>query len=137
MQTLFEQPWKDDKYYQDQWTQFYALRKSLWHRLFIGLLPFAGAMILVMGIPVQWQANVRFLSMALAILSTFAWLFYVVRFFTVGWQMQSWSCPRCGEPFFIGNGVRNPFARHCRHCGLYRPKQSEVATTNDVLPPSL
>jgi hypothetical protein len=136
MQSLFEQSWKDGAYYNEQWTQFYVLRKNLWHRLFLCLLPFVGAMILVMSIPERWQVRVHYLSELLAILSFVTWIAYVIRFFRVGWQIQSRSCPRCGETFFIGNGIRNPFARHCRHCKLYRPRQSELATLDHNLTPT-
>src|ERR1700676_2966940 len=112
--------------------QFYAFRKSVWHQLLRALLPFVAAMILITFLPQQWQTS--FLSRILAILSFAAWIVYVIRFFTVGWKIQSWDCPRCGEPFFNGKGVRNPLARHCLHCGLYRPKRSELATSSPSLP---
>jgi hypothetical protein len=133
MQSLFKQSWKDGAYYNEQWTQFYALRKKLWHQLLLGLLPFVGAIILIAVIPEQWQARVPYLSVVLGVLSFAAWLVSAIRFFTVGWKIQAWNCPRCGETFFIGKGVRNPFARRCGHCELYRPKQSELATLDHNL----
>jgi hypothetical protein len=121
MQSLFEQSWKDGAYYNEQWTQFHALRRKLWHQLLLGLLPFVGAMILIAVISEQWQARVPYLSVVLEVLSFAAWLVI---------------CLRCGETFFIGKGVRNPFARRCRHCEIYRPKQSELATLDHNLPPT-
>jgi hypothetical protein len=41
-------------------------------------------------------------------------------------KIGGWICPQCGEFFFASTFVRNPLGRSCRHCGLTRPKASEI-----------
>jgi len=50
----------------------------------------------------------------------------------VGWlRLVFWRCPRCGRHFFF-NGISNPFARRCMHCGL--PKWSRSPGPDAPIP---
>jgi len=125
MQALFEPEWKDDAYYKEQWRQFYVDRSNALKKLSIGILPF----LLLIGIgaimPSNWLQN-RFIAYAFIIIGLAAWLFYAFRLFTSGVAVQGFTCPRCGESFFVGGVWRNSFTRRCLHCGLRRMKRREV-----------
>jgi hypothetical protein len=51
---------------------------------------------------------------------------WLVAFAIIGYEKSNFRCPRCGELFFCKfdnrpwrmSWQRNPFARHCMHCGL-------------------
>ncbi|HEY7204186.1 MAG TPA: hypothetical protein VIA61_07825 [Methylomirabilota bacterium] len=55
--------------------------------------------------------------------AAFVWM---IAFAAIGYVKWNFECPRCGELFFRKldarpwrqDWYRNPFARHCMHCGL-------------------
>jgi hypothetical protein len=126
MQNLFDNPWKDDSYYREQWLAYYEERNHRIIRLGYSLSGIACAGLLFALIPQRIQEHHPIFSVTVGIASLVAWLLIVIQWFMLNWQMGNWNCPRCAEPFFISSFVRNPFGRKCRHCGLRRLKQSEV-----------
>ena len=67
--------------------------------------------------------DVRFVLM---IPGVFLLLGLPAQWFLFAYRVGGWTCPKCGELFFISTLVRSPFGRRCRHCRLVRPKESEV-----------
>ena len=124
MQPILDEPWKTDDWYLNQWRAFYRLRMQRLRKLY---LTFAGiaASALVFGlIPEEFKNNHAYFTNAVMIAGGLAWCSLGLLWFSINWQMTSWDCPRCGEPFF----ARNPFRRRCRSCGLLRPRQSQVGS---------
>jgi len=128
MQNLIDPIWKDETYYRDQWVQFYEIRRKALVQLAIGIVPFLITVALAGGMNLLFSYHAPyFLGITIEIFAIAAWLYYAFMFFKTTWQYGSWDCPRCGEQFFYGTSERNPFARHCLHCGLRRPRKSEVS----------
>jgi hypothetical protein len=118
---------KNAEFYREDWHTYYVERHRGVARL--GLLA-AGTSILALLfglVPNQFIETHHIFSLFVAILSGCLWLAIGVSWFSLIWKMSSWECPHCGQPFFYSTFVRNPFGRHCRHCGLRRLKKSEVA----------
>ena len=126
MQNLFDNPWKDDAYYREQWRTYYQERNRRVVRLGYSISAIGCSVLLSALIPQRLQEHHPVLSLIVRIAIVLAWLFIVIQWFALNWQMGSWNCPRCSEPFFVSSFVRNPFGRKCRHCGLRRSKQSEL-----------
>ena len=118
---------RSDEIYREDWHAYYAERHRGVARL--GLL-LAGTAILALMfglVPNSFGETHHLFSLLIAILGGCLWLAIGVSWFSLIWEMSSWECPRCGQPFFHSTFVRNPFGRHCRHCGLRRMKKSEIA----------
>lgn len=113
---------RGDQYYREQWSFFYAERRRLLIRLF-WLAAGLGVCFLSFATLVDKYPRVaQIFAVPLAILLLalpFQWFHFV-------WTMRTWNCPRCGEYFFTSTLVNNPFGRRCRHCGIIRPKRSEI-----------
>jgi hypothetical protein len=75
---------------------------------------------------IEVAENHQLLSSMLAVPLAILLLAFPIQWAIFVWRIGGWSCPRCGEPFFASTFVRNPLGRICRHCGLVRPKESEI-----------
>jgi hypothetical protein len=111
----------DDEYYQEQWHLYYAERRRLLTRMFWIASVLAPVFLLQSVIN-----NHQLLAAILAVPVVILMFALAAQWFMYGWKIGGWSCPRCGEPFFISTFVRNPLGRSCRHCGLVRPNESEI-----------
>jgi hypothetical protein len=124
MRSLFDPSWKDERYYREQWIDYYALRRKLFRRLLFGIVPFLSAVGLALIMPETLESRFNWLFVTTAAIS---WFFGAYALFVGNWQLIAWDCPRCNERFFNGRGFRNPMARQCMHCGLKRPSKSGLA----------
>ena len=113
---------RDDAFYREQWSVYYTDRR----RFLIRLLWLAGGFAFVFLL--CWAAAEKHqrLAYVLAVLYAILLLALFTQWAIFIWKTLGWICPRCGELFFISTLVRNPFGRSCRHCGLVRPKESEI-----------
>jgi hypothetical protein len=113
---------REDEYYREQWRLYYAERRRLLTRMFwiaVGLGVFFLLFIAVIDKHPTF-GNVLAVPGAILLLALPA------QWFLFAWRIGDWTCPRCGEYFFISTFVRNPSGRRCRHCRLARPKESEI-----------
>jgi hypothetical protein len=113
---------RDDEYYREQWRAFYTerrriLRRVLWLACGFGVL-FSLLFVVLDKHP--------FLGDVLAVPTVILMLALPAQWFIFLWRMRTWTCPRCGDSFFAPALANNPFGTRCRHCGLVRPKQSEI-----------
>ncbi len=119
---LSNSPELGDEYYREQWSGYYTDRRRLLRRIFC----LAGGLVVLF--PINWWAIERqstlrsVLSVSILILMFALALQWAV----FNWRMRAWDCPQCGEYFFASTLFGNPFGRHCRHCGLVRPEESEI-----------
>ena len=113
---------RGDEYYRGQWHLYYAERR----RLLTRMLWIAGALAVAFLLFTEVVGNHQRLAYMLAIPLGILLLALPVQWFIFGWKIGGWTCPRCGEPFFVSTFVRNPLGRSCRHCGLVRPKESDI-----------
>ena len=113
---------RGDEYYREQWSGYYAARRRLLRRIY----SLAGGLVVVF--PLNWwlierQSFLRYVLSASTLILMFALALHWAVF---NWRMRAWDCPRCGEYFFASALFANPFGRRCRHCGLVRPKESDI-----------
>lgn len=113
---------RGDEYYGEQWHLYYVEKR----RLLTRMLWMAGGLALGFLLFTEVVENHQLLACILAAPLAILLLALPAQWFIFGWKIGGWSCPRCGEPFFISTFVRNPLGRSCRHCGLARPKESEI-----------
>jgi hypothetical protein len=113
---------RDDEYYREQWRLYYAERQRLLMRMFW----IAGGLgvFFLLFIAVIYKHPT--LGNVLAVPGAILLLALPAQWFLFVWRIGGWTCPQCGEYFFSSTFVRNPFGRCCRHCGLARPKESEI-----------
>jgi len=113
---------RGDEYCREQWSAYYSERRRHLARMF-WLAGGLGAVFLLFAAVAERHsllANMLAVPLAILLLALPAqWAIY-------GWKIGGWTCPRCGEFFFASTFVRNPLGRTCRHCGLARPKKSEI-----------
>jgi hypothetical protein len=112
----------DHAYYRERWTLFYTERRRLLTRL-LWLAGGVAICFLLFGLLVDLHPRI---AQIIAVPLTLLLLALPVQWFVFVWKMRSWTCPRCAERFFTSTMVNNPFGRHCRHCGLVRPRRSEI-----------
>ena len=125
--TLSSSTNRDDAYYREEWSFYYTERR----RLLIRLVWLVAALLLCF-LLFATQVDVhRRLAQMFAIPLVALLLAVPAQWFIFVWNMRTWNCPRCRDSFFTSTFVNNPFGRHCRHCGLVRPKQSEVKKTRN------
>jgi hypothetical protein len=113
---------RSEEYYQDQWSSYYSERRRRLARLFwlaVGL-GVGSLLFTVVG------GRHRPLAYIVAVPLTILLIAMPAQWFIFVWRIRAWACPRCGEYFFTSTLVNNPFGRRCRHCGLVRPKESEI-----------
>lgn len=117
-----------DEGYGEEWSFFYAERRSLLVRLFwfaTGLAVSLSLLFATLGnhyppLVVRIVIAVSFPLFLIAFLAQ--WFFF-------RWKMATWPCPRCAKHFFFSAFRLDPFFTcRCRHCGLLRLKN---ATPND------
>jgi len=112
---------RGDEYYREHWSLYYAERRRLLHRVF----RLAGALGVLFTLCSWALEKCPPLGYVLAVPTSILLLALPAQWFIFVWRMRTWTCPRCGEYFFTSTLVNNPFGRHCRHCRLVRPKESE------------
>jgi hypothetical protein len=111
-----------DEYYRDQWISYYAERRGLLARMFWLDVGLGGCFLLFTSVVERHRPLENILAVPLTILL----IALPAHWFIFVWRTRAWTCPRCGEYFFTSTPVNNPFGRRCRHCGLVRPKESEI-----------
>ena len=116
---------RDDGYYLEQWTFYYAERQRLLTRLC-----WLAAALAICFLLFASQADAhRHITQIFVVPLVLLLLATPAQWFIFVWKMRTWTCPRCGESFFTSTFVNNPFARRCRNCGLVRPRKSELTET--------
>ena len=120
--TLSSSGHRDDAYYREQWLFYYAERRRLLTRLFW----LAGALAVCFLLFLSQVDVHRLVGLMIAAPMVLLLLALLAQWFIFVWTMRTWTCPRCGDSFFTSTFVNNPFGRRCRHCGLVRPRQSEI-----------
>jgi hypothetical protein len=119
---------REDEYFSEQWSFYYAERRRLLNRMF-WLAGGLGVCFLLFAVEIDKNPVVgRLITIPLGLLL----LALPAQWFIFVWTMRTWTCPRCGECFFTSTLVNNPFGKRCRHCGLVRPKKSEIETFHSV-----
>jgi hypothetical protein len=113
---------RGDEYYREQWRLYYAERLRLLTRM-SWIAGGLGVFFLVFIAVIDKHPT---FGNVLAIPGAILLLALPAHWFRFAWRIGGWTCPQCGEPFFISTFVRNPLGRSCRHCGLARPKESEI-----------
>ena len=113
---------RGDEYYREQWRLYYAERRRLLTRMFW----IAGGLGVFFLLFIEVIHKHPTSGYVLAVPGAILLLALPAQWFFFVWKIGGWTCPRCGEYFFISTFVRNPFGRSCRHCGLVRPKESEI-----------
>jgi hypothetical protein len=115
---------RDDKYYREQWTFYYAERR----RLLTRVIWMAGG--LGIGLLLLFATHVdkypRIAQVLLALPIGLLLIVLPLQWFIFVWEFRTWPCPRCADRFFTSTFVNNPFGRRCRHCGLLRLKHSKI-----------
>ena len=113
---------RGDEYYREQWSGYYAERGRLLRLIF----SLAGGVAVLFAInwwAIERQSSLRSVLSVSTLILMFA---LALQWEVFNWRMRVWDCPRCGEYFFASTLFSNPFGRRCRHCGLVRPKRSEI-----------
>jgi hypothetical protein len=113
---------RGDEYYREQWSAYYSERRRQLARMF-WLAGGLGVVFLFFTAAVERHS---LLANILAVPLVILMLAFPAQWAMFGWKVGGWTCPRCGELFFASTFVRNPLGRTCRHCGLARPKKSEI-----------
>ena len=113
---------RGDEYYREQWSIYYANRRRSLFRMF----SLAGGLCVVHLLQTAEVGKHQLLAYMLAVLLAILVLALFAQWALFVRATSGWTCPRCGDSFFISTLVRNPFGRSCRHCGLARPKESEI-----------
>ncbi len=126
MLNVFEEPWKDAAWYRDQWQQYYAERDRRLARLGLLLAGIGMFAVVLALVPETLKMHYPTIVSACAVTGGGLWLTLLVQWAKLNWTLGSWDCPRCGEPFFVGSFVRNPFGSRCRHCSLQRLKKADL-----------
>lgn len=113
---------RSDEYYREQWSSYYAERRRLLNRVIC--LAFGLGIFFLLFIAVAARhPGARYL---LTVPGLILLLALPAQWSLFNWRIVGWTCPRCGEYFFASTFVQNPFGRKCRHCGIVRPRESEV-----------
>jgi len=129
MLQLFENPWKDQDYYREQWRAYYIERARRLTHVGISLGGIGALGLLFALFPESFLQRHSLFAGVVAVIGGLLWLTLIAQWIMFNWKMSSWTCPRCGEPFFTSAFVRNPFGRRCRHCKLLRLKRSDIGAT--------
>ena len=113
---------RSDEYYREQWSFYYAERRRLLARMVWLAVGLGIGFLLFIAVGGKHPSLAYILAVPLTILL----IALPAQWFIFVWRTRSRTCPRCGEDFFKSTLANNPFGRRCRHCGLVRPKQSEI-----------
>jgi hypothetical protein len=113
---------RSDDYYREQWGSYYAERGRLVKRI-ASIAAGLGIFFLLFIAVGDGHPGARFVLVAPGVILLLA---FSAHWFLFVYKVAGWTCPKCGELFFISAFVRNPFGQRCRHCGLIRPRESEI-----------
>jgi hypothetical protein len=124
MRQILDEPWKTDEWYLNQWRAFYRLRMGRLVNIYQTFGAIGITAVLFALVPESFKDRHAIFTDLFAITGGLAWVWLLVQWVWMNWQMTSWGCPRCEELFF----ARNPFRRRCSHCRLVRPRQRNVGS---------
>jgi hypothetical protein len=93
MRNLFDNPWKDNSYYREQWRAYYEERNNRIIRLGFLLSGIGCASLLFALIPQRIQEHHPIFSITVGIAALVAWLLLVIQWFMLNWQNGQLELP--------------------------------------------